>query len=447
MPFSGTYSTLLFGNIAAAAQRSSSFTVNDVGSQTNVWSSSGSYTISNTKYYGAGKSSDISVTSSPGILSWTSTHSASWAAVAIVLQPSQVPSQETCQVIFSGSSNTLNWNSLIWAIDASSSIANTGVTLQLFNYNTGKYPTSGVNNGYYPVTLGTANQNQTEKQTIAAANAGNFRDDLGNWQLNLTATASVSSPFTISVDLARYSPNFPLYGLSLEEQWTNLNYTALTNPALCIYGGTMGSSDLAVDAWYDGSWQLLCSSLVSGWNNMSINSYLAAGSTNFTIKFVNNDVGDTSQIGWQVAAALIRPESDQTLFTSLQSPAATVAVELLQNGTMIWLGQNLNTTQTIPIPPVPVKALHINETIDGVNQQVPFQIEDWASSYTIPLGLTNNATVFSNMQMIVCLGNTHVSAFTVWWNGSAQAIQTPLAYASSYFKNDNSGTKLLTMGS
>ena len=136
----------------------------------------------------------------------------------------------------------------------------------------------------------------------------------------------------------------------------------------------------------------------------------------------------TRQISWQVSAAMLRPESDQALFTSLQSPAATVAVELLQNGTIIWLGQSLQlTTQTIPIPPVPVKAVHINETIDGVNQQVPFQIEDWASSYTIPLGLTNNATVFSNMQMIVFLVNTHVSAFTVWWNGSARSNPNPIS--------------------
>ncbi len=443
---SGTYNQLLYGNIAAAAQRSSSFTLNDAASpQTNRWSNSGAYTISSTNYYCAGKGSDESVNSGQVSLSWTSKYSqnsvsASWAAVAILLQPTQVPTQETCQVTFTGSSNTLNWNSLTWAIDSSSSIANTGVTLALFNYNTGQYPTSGPN-GFNSVTLGTANQ--TLQQTIAAANAGNFRDDIGNWQLCLTATASVSSPFTISVDLARYSPNFPLYGLSLEEQWTNLNYTALPNPALCIYAGTMGSNNLAVSAWYDNSWQPICSSLVSGWNNMSINSYLAAGSTNFTIRFINNDAGDTSQINWQVSAALLRPESDQTLFTSLQSPAATVAVELLQNGTLIWLGQSLRlTTQTIPIPPVPVKAVHINETIDGVNQQVPFQIEDWASSYTVPLGLTNNATVFSNMQMIVFLVNTHVSAFTVWWNGSAQAIQTPLAYASQSFKNDNSGTIL-----
>ena len=144
---------------------------------------------------------------------------------------------------------------------------------------------------------------------------------------------------------------------------------------------------------------------------------------------------------------MIRPESNQDLFNSLQNPAATVAVELLQNGTMIWLGQNLQiTTQTIPIPPVPVKAIHVNETINGVNQQVPFQIEDWASSYTVPLGLTNNATVFGNRQMIVFLVNTHVSAFTLWWNGSSQAVQTPLAYTDTHFKGDNTNNNFLTNG-
>ena len=55
---------------------------------------------------------------------------------------------------------------------------------------------------------------------------------------------------------------------------------------------------------------------------------------------------------------------------------------------MRWLGQNMQlTTQTLPIPPIPVKAIHVNQTINGVNQEVPFQIEDWASNYQIPLGL------------------------------------------------------------
>ncbi len=304
---SGKCTQLLYGNIATTAQ-SNSYTVTDAGTQNNHWSNSASYTHGSKNYYNVGKGSDESFSTSGSVsLSWSTASSVNWAGIAILLQPTQTTTQETCQVTFSGSSNTLNWNSLIWAIDAESSIANTAFTLQLYNYNTGQYPAPGAD-GYNSVTLGTSNQ--TEQKTINA-NPTNFKTVLGSWQLCLTATASVSSAFTISLDLARYSPSSPVYGLSLEEQWTNLNYTALPNPALCIYGGTMGSTNLAVDVWYDGSWQLLSSSLVSGWNNMSINSYLAAGSTTFTIRLINNDAGDSSTISWQMGAALIRPESDQ----------------------------------------------------------------------------------------------------------------------------------------
>jgi hypothetical protein len=436
---SGTYSKLLYGSIAA--QISSSYTLSDAAQQTNRWSDSGSYKHGNTNYYYDGKGSDNSVTSGSVGLSWTSTHSVNWVGIAILLQPTRLPTQETCQIILSGSSDLLNWNSLIWAIDASSTTS-VGFTLQLFNYNSGQYATSG--DGYLTGTLGTANY--TEQQTITV-NPGNFRDNIGRWQLYLTTTASASSPFIINLDLARYRTGSAIYAASLEEQWINLNSTVLLHPALCIDTGAMGSNNLAVDAWYHGSWQPLSLALVSGWNNISVNSFLDAGSTNFTIRFRNNDAGDNVQTSWQVDAALLRPGSDQDLFLSLQNPAATVAVELLQNGTLIWLGQNLQvTTQTVPVPPVPVKAIHINETIDGVNQQVPFQIEDWASSYTVPLGLTNNATVFGNRQMIVFLVNTHVTDFTLWWNGSDQAIQTPLAYADTYFTSDKPSGNLLSNG-
>ena len=66
------------------------------------------------------------------------------------------------------------------------------------------------------------------------------------------------------------------------------------------------------------SWQTLSSGLVSGWNNMSINSYLTSGSTTFTIKFTRT--GDNAQNTWQVASALIRPESNQDLFFVIAEP-------------------------------------------------------------------------------------------------------------------------------
>jgi hypothetical protein len=129
-------------------------------------------------------------------------------------------------------------------------------------------------------------------------------------------------------------------------------------------------------------------------------------------------------------------------------PNENIVVEFLQNGTMRWLGQNLNLTMSAkPIPPVAVKSIHITQTIDGVNQEVPFQIEDWASEYRIPLGLTSNTTVFSNRQMIVFLMNKHVTKFTMWWDGSDDATQTPLAYTpSSCFTGDDPNNNKLTNG-
>src|SRR4030042_1118721 len=123
-----------------------------------------------------------------------------------------------------------------------------------------------------------------------------------------------------------------------------------------------------------------------------------------------------------------------------------IVVEMLQNGTMRWLGQNLNLTQPAnPIPPVPVKSIHVSQTINSVDQEVPFQIEDWSSEYRIPLGLTSNTTLFSSRQMIVFLMNSQVSKFTIWWNGSDEAVQTSLAYTNTYF-SDNVGTRTLNNG-
>jgi hypothetical protein len=114
-----------------------------------------------------------------------------------------------------------------------------------------------------------------------------------------------------------------------------------------------------------------------------------------------------------------------------------VVIELLQNGTMRWLGQNLNLTKaTVPIPPIPAKAIHVSQIIDGVSQEVPFQIEDWASEYRVPLGLASSSSLFSSRTMLVFLANSKCSKITIWWDGSDEAVQTPLAYTNIYFNDD-----------
>jgi hypothetical protein len=223
------------------------------------------------------------------------------------------------------------------------------------------------------------------------------------------------------------------YTLDLEEQWTSVN---MTNPLqkLCIKTGTMGTEALKVDVWNSNSstWVNLINGLAaSAWNNVSVNQYL---SENFTIRFKGStETSDHTQTSWAIDAVLLQPQSGLGDMLAQQKDS-TVAVEWLQNGTMRVLGQNLQlSTLEMPIPPVSAKGFHLNQTIDGVDQEVPFQIEDWASEYRVPQGLTNNMTVFSNRQMLVFLLNRSVTQVTLWWNGSDQATQTPLAYRNTHF--------------
>ncbi|HMK95000.1 MAG TPA: hypothetical protein VK536_06310, partial [Candidatus Limnocylindrales bacterium] len=122
-----------------------------------------------------------------------------------------------------------------------------------------------------------------------------------------------------------------------------------------------------------------------------------------------------------------------------------IIVQLLQNGTMQTFGQDLvNTTQILPIPPIPVKSINLCQT--GATTDIPFQVEDWSSGYMIPLGLTNCYTIFSNSQMIVFEVTPSTSQLTLWWNGSDTAIQPSAAYTDKYFTGDNPGAGTLSNG-
>lgn len=134
-----------------------------------------------------------------------------------------------------------------------------------------------------------------------------------------------------------------------------------------------------------------------------------------------------------------------TLYSTLSQD--TIVVAALQNGSLRWLGQNLQLTTTgKPIPPIPVRAFHLNQTIGGINREVPFQVEDWGSNYRVPAGLTSNASVFSNRQMLVFLVNHNVNNVILWWDGRDVANQTSYAFTNRYFTGDNPSAGVLSNG-
>lgn len=136
---------------------------------------------------------------------------------------------------------------------------------------------------------------------------------------------------------------------------------------------------------------------------------------------------------------------NQTLFSELSYD--TMAVEILQNGTLRSLGEYLQLATTPkPIPPIPVRGFRMNQTIDGIDREVPFQIEDWGSSYRVPNGLTSNVTIFNDRQMLVFLVNHNVDSVSLWWDGRDVANQTPYAFTNRYFTGDDPDSRILTNG-
>ena len=124
----------------------------------------------------------------------------------------------------------------------------------------------------------------------------------------------------------------------------------------------------------------------------------------------------------------------------------TFTIEVLQNGTIKWLGQAIDISPNrIPIPPIAIKSLRLNATVNGENVEIPFQVEDWASKYMVPLGLSSNTSIFNNNKMLVFLVNNDISNVTLWWNGADIVTQTYFAFENVYF-DDNPGSNILKNG-
>jgi hypothetical protein len=345
--------------------------------------------------------------------------------------------EKRAQVEFTGTS-TAPFD-LIWTIDSIVSTSSVNATFQLYNFATGQYPVSG--DGYVNTILGSSGP--IINQSIIT-NPENFLNSSGNWKMMITAFKVTTYSFSLSIDQVQFTSDVTNYALSLQEQWLNVNASNLRQD-LCVKTGTMGSEPLVVQILHDGSWQNLLTLAPNYFNNASLAPFI--DSSTLTIRFVgSNDFADPTQSSWNIDAVFLKDQPDIS-FLLTQQQSSTMTLEVLQNGTIRWLGQNLQvTTQTLPIPPVPVRAIHVNQTINGVNQEVPFQIEDWASNYQIPLGLTSNTTLFSGRQMIVFLIDSKVTDFTIWWNGSDAATQTSLAFTNQYFTNDDPGTSTLSNG-
>jgi hypothetical protein len=120
----------------------------------------------------------------------------------------QLPAQHTVEVEFTGSSDTDDWTQLDWVVNSAWTTPSVTVTLQLYNYNLGQYPTSG--DGYISYTSSaTSNTDETKSQTITT-NPTNFRDGSGNWKIKVKGIKSTTTQFDFKGDLIKFEATYTL---------------------------------------------------------------------------------------------------------------------------------------------------------------------------------------------------------------------------------------------
>lgn len=115
------------------------------------------------------------------------------------------PTEFTSDIEFSGSSNLGSWTQLTWTVDSAFTTSSVSLTLQLYDYNAGQYPTSG--DGYIGDIIGTVDI--TKSQTITL-NPTHFRDGSGNWQLKVKGVKATTTQFEWKGDLLVYTPEMVL---------------------------------------------------------------------------------------------------------------------------------------------------------------------------------------------------------------------------------------------
>jgi len=115
-------------------------------------------------------------------------------------------SEYAVEVELSGGSNNYNWTQITWTVDSAWTEENVTVTLQLFNFTSGQYPTSG--NGYISYTSSsTSNTEETKSQTITA-NPEDFRNASGNWKIKISGIKSTMSKFELKLDFVEFKVEY-----------------------------------------------------------------------------------------------------------------------------------------------------------------------------------------------------------------------------------------------
>jgi hypothetical protein len=118
----------------------------------------------------------------------------------------------TAEVEFTGASNLQSWTKLVWLVDSSWNTSSVNVTIQVYNYTLGSYPSSG--NGYVSyVSNATPYTDELVSQTITSG-ATQFRNSTSPyyWKVKIKGVKSTTTPFQMRINWIELQDSYAYTG-------------------------------------------------------------------------------------------------------------------------------------------------------------------------------------------------------------------------------------------
>jgi len=249
-----------------------------------------------------------------------------------------------------------------------------------------------------------------------SGDAGDFQSGRGRWSQTYPSNADETSPMPTNPGSGSFD-NFwyamyveydtPSYRLDLEEQWTGLDPNQ-QNASLRIFGGTMSTTEnLTVDVWTGSTWQnVFTNPLVTGWNNVSVISYLT--SSNFSIRFRDVSPGGIVQNGWQIDVCLLQLSNTTDEYTA---EGEFTGSSDLQNWTqLVWLVDSSWSTGSV------------NVTIQLYN----YTLGNYTSSENGYFSYISNATTYTDetQSQPITSGATQFRNSTGYWKVKIRGVKS-----------------------
>ena len=109
----------------------------------------------------------------------------------------------TSEVEFTGVSNTENWTQLNWTVNTAWTLASVSVTIQLYNFTSGAYQTSGF--GYAAYTSSATPNTDENVINSTSVRTTDFRNSTGGWKIKIKGFKSGVNQFDFKADFIEFS--------------------------------------------------------------------------------------------------------------------------------------------------------------------------------------------------------------------------------------------------